>query len=91
MRRGTPAALADRLENGLVLVLGVTIAGGLGLLIGGARPGEMLHLVYAIVALGMLPTANHLARRADPRGRGAAGFIGGLITAVVILRLFQTG
>ncbi|HEY8868279.1 MAG TPA: hypothetical protein VIM30_02680 [Candidatus Limnocylindrales bacterium] len=91
LRNVPPGGPARTVENALVLALGVTIAGGLGILIGGARPAETLHMVYAVVALSILPTASYVARGTDPRRRGLAGFIAGLIALVVILRLFQTG
>jgi hypothetical protein len=82
---------AGRLEALLVLVLAVTIAGGLGLLMGGGRPRELLHFVYAVVALGVLPLVDSLSRRAGPRARGIATFAAALIALAVVVRLFQTG
>jgi hypothetical protein len=67
------------------------VAGGLGLLAGGGRPKEILHFVYAIVALGAVPVADSMARRSGPRRRGIASLIGALVALAVIARLFQTG
>ncbi len=39
-----------------VILLGMTAAGGLALLVGGQRPKEFLHLVYALLALGLVPS-----------------------------------
>jgi hypothetical protein len=86
--RGLPAA---RLERLVILALVVTVAGGLGLLAGGGRPREILHFVYAIVALGALAVADSIARRTGPRQRAIANLIGALVALVVISRLFQTG
>lgn len=72
-------------------MLVVTIAGGLGLLVGGGRPRELLHFVYAIVALGIVPVVDSLSRRAGPRPRGIATFAAALIALAVVVRLFQTG
>lgn len=69
----------------------MTIAGGLGLLAGSGRPREVLHFIYALVALGMLPVVDMLVRRAGPRGRAIATFAGAAIGLGVIVRLFQTG
>jgi hypothetical protein len=90
-RRSPPAASAERLEALLLLVLIVTVAGGLGLLLGGGQPREVLHFVYAVVALGVLPVVASLSRRAGPRARGIALFTAAQITLAVIARLFQTG
>ncbi len=90
-RRSPPGDIADRLETILLVVLVIAIAGGLGLLVGGARPQETLHFVYAIVALGALPIAGLLTKEASPRARGIAGVIGALVALVVVARLFGTG
>jgi hypothetical protein len=90
--RGAPRGLAaERLERLFVLALVVTLAGGLGLLAGGGRPREILHFVYAIVALGAVAVADSISRRAGPRQRAIATLIGALVALAVIARLFQTG
>jgi hypothetical protein len=86
-----PSPIAGRLEAILLIVLGATIAGGLGLLAGGERPREALHFLYAVVAIATLPVANSIARRFRPITQawvavGAAGVI-----LVVIARSFGTG
>jgi hypothetical protein len=91
MRRLPPGALASQLETIVLIVLVVAIAGGLGILVGGGRPAELLHFVYAIVAVGILPLADSLSRRAHPRTRGIATVLGAAVVFVVILRLFATG
>ena len=89
--RSPRGRLAERLETLFILALVVTVAGGLGLLAGGGRPREILHFVYAVVALGAVAVADSIARRTGPRQRGIATLIGALIALVVIARLFQTG
>lgn len=91
VRRVPPGRLASQLEAITLVALVVAIAGGLGLFVGGGRPAEPLHFVYAVVALGILPLADSLSRRAEPRTRGLATVIGALVVLVVILRLFATG
>jgi hypothetical protein len=86
--RGVPA---ERLERLFILALVVTVAGGLGLLAGGARPREMLHFVYAVIALGALAVAESISRRAGPRLQGIASVVGSLVALAVIARLFGTG
>ena len=90
-RRLPPGDIADRLEGILLVVLVIAIAGGLGLLVGGARPQELLHFVYAIVVLSALPIAGTLTKEASPRSRGLAGVVGALVALVVVARLFGTG
>lgn len=90
-RRSPRGLAAERLERLFVLALVVTVAGGLGLLAGGGRPREILHFVYAIVALGAVAVADSISRRAGPRQRGIASLVGALVALAVIARLFQTG
>ena len=90
-RRVPPSDLTDRLQALLLVLIGVTIAGGLGLLVGGSRPRETLHFVYAILAFAALPVAATLARGASPRTRGVVSLIGALVALVVVARLFGTG
>ena len=90
-RRSPPGDVADRLETNPAARAGLAIAGGLGLLVGGARPRELLHFVYAIVVLSALPIAGPLTKEASPRARGLAGVVGALVALVVVARLFGTG
>jgi hypothetical protein len=89
--RSPPSQWARQLQILLLLVMGVTIAGGLGLLAGGARPRELLHFVYATVALSVLPIIDWWSRRSMPRTRGIATVAAAVITLAVVVRLFQTG
>jgi hypothetical protein len=90
-RRSPRGLLAERLEALFILALVVTVAGGLGLLAGGGRPREILHFVYAVVALGAVAIADSIARRTGPRQRAIASLVGALVALAVIARLFQTG
>jgi hypothetical protein len=82
---------AERLGRLFILALAVTVAGGLGLLVGGGRPREILHFVYAIVALGALAVADSISRGAGHRLQAIASLVGALVALAVITRLFQTG
>lgn len=86
-----PGVLAARAFGGALLLLGLTAAGGLGTLVGGGRPHEGLHFLYAVLAFGAIPVASVLAGRAAPRGQATATLIGALIGLVLIVRLFMTG
>jgi hypothetical protein len=91
VRSTSPGDVTERLQQVFLIALVVTVAGGLGLLVGGARPREILHFIYAIVALGALAVADSLSRRATPRRRATASLIGAFVALAVIARLFQTG
>jgi len=82
---------ASRLQDIALLMLLITSAGGLGLLVGGARPREALHLVYAVVALGALPIAHATSTNWVPRRRALVYLVGTIITLAVVGRLLQTG
>jgi hypothetical protein len=69
----------------------MSIAGGLALLLGGRRPKEWLHLVYALLALALIPLADSLTVQASPRRRALARLLGALVAVGVIVRLFATG
>lgn len=86
-----PGTLAARSAGGVFLLLGVTAASGLGMFLGGARPHEWLHLLYALLASAAVPVASTLASRASLRGRALASAAGALIGLVLIVRLFMTG
>ncbi len=80
-----------RLQGLLLVALGVTAAGGLGLLLGGARPRELLHFVYAALAFGALPVAASISRSWRPSREPIVTLIAALVTAAAVLRLFGTG
>jgi hypothetical protein len=84
-------AAAARLDGLVLLLVAVTAAGGLGLLVGGARPRELLHFVYAMVALGALPISTSVSAHSEPRRRGIATAVAALVTLAAIARLFATG
>jgi hypothetical protein len=90
-RAASRGALGRRLEQLVQIAVAVAAAGGLGLFVGGARPAESLHFVYAVVALGATPVAASLSRRWQPRTQGATSAVAAAVVLVVILRLFQTG
>lgn len=90
--RGTPpAGWVERLDLVAIIVLLVTSAGGLGLLLAGPGPHEGLHVLYAVLAIGILPVADSLARNASARRRAAVTAVSAVIGLVLIGRLIQTG
>jgi hypothetical protein len=62
---------------------------GLVILATGGRPADRLHLLYALVALIVLPLARFWRVLAGRRSLAVG--IGGLVLAALVLRLFQTG
>ena len=66
------------------------VSGGLLLLIG-ARPGEALHLLYAVVALALIPLARSFLGRTSARAAAALLFAAFVVLGAVTYRLFATG
>ncbi len=91
VRARPPGRAAAAGSGAVAILLGMTAAGGLALLAGGQRPREFLHLVYALLAFGLVPLADSLVVQASPRRRALARLGGALVAGGVIARLFATG
>jgi hypothetical protein len=91
VRARPPGRVAAVGSGTVVVLLGMTAAGGLALLLGGQRPKEWLHLVYALLAFALVPLADSLAAQATPRRRAVARLLGALVALAVLARLFATG
>jgi hypothetical protein len=89
-RLGRPGRYAvDRVVlAAIVLILGAMVSGVL-LLLGESRPSDGLHLLYAGVALLVLPAVRFPAAFASRRGLAIG--VGGLVLVALVVRLAQTG
>ena len=90
VRRDAARATAKPLA--VAILLGVaTSAVGAAMLVLGERPREWLHYLYAGLTLTMLPYAT-VATTRWPRTRRAWTVAGvGLVTLVLVVRLYATG
>jgi hypothetical protein len=79
----------DRAILVALALVAVGILSGLVVLLTGGHPNDPLHLVYALVALLVLPAARFWSRL-GPHRNLALG-VGGVLLAALVLRLFQTG
>jgi hypothetical protein len=77
--------------NVALVLVGMTAAAGLALLVRGERPREWLHVLYALLAFGMVPAVDSVALRAGARAQGWARFAGAVVALAVAARLFATG
>lgn len=79
----------DRVILGVLLLLAIAVLSGLVILVTGARPHDPLHLLYAVLALLVLPVARFWDRLSDRRA--LAVVVGSVVIIALVLRLFQTG
>jgi hypothetical protein len=79
------------MESLTLVAIGVSAAGGLGILAAGGGPRELLHFVYPVFAFGTLPVVARIAAKWDPRRRGLATVLAAAVTFVVLARLAATG
>lgn len=86
-----PGPVASWVEALVLVFLGMTIAGGLGLLASGHRPHEGLHLLYAVLVFAAVPVAGRLSSQAGPRTRGLVTALAAVFALVLVARLFATG
>ncbi|NJD29925.1 MAG: hypothetical protein FIA92_16735 [Chloroflexi bacterium] len=69
----------------------VGAASGLFMLASGSRPADGLHLLYAVIAIALIPLARSFLGRARGRGAGALLLVAFLVLGAVVYRLFTTG
>ncbi len=80
----------ERFEAHVVALFIVAAVTGVGLLIAGGQPKEGLHLVYAAVAIGVIPLARSFVPPTDRRA-GIAALAVFVVLSFVLYRLFATG
>ncbi len=88
-RRQSGRLAADRVILAALALVAVGVVTGLVVLLTGGRPNDPLHLLYAVVALLVLPVARFWGRLG--RHRTLALGVGGVLLAALVVRLFQTG
>lgn len=88
---GRAFVVVEWLRRGAVMVAAAAVAIGALLFVTGARPGELLHLLYAVALIGILPLGASFAAEAPPGAR--AGVLAGAaaIGLILVWRLFATG
>jgi hypothetical protein len=86
-----PGRFSSAMSVLTLVVLGMTVAGGLAMLARGERPREFLHFIYAVVAFVLIPFADSVTVRAVPRRRAASRLLAAVVGIGVIARLFGTG
>lgn len=72
-----------------LVIVGAT--SGLLLLASGARPADAIHLLYAVIAIGLIPLARSFLGAASGRGRIALLLVAFVALGGILYRLFTTG
>ncbi len=85
------AGWLGRARQAVTVLLGLQLVVGMATFSAGYRPDDQLHLLYSLVAFGILPAAERFASEAPPKPRAAVLAIGGLLTLGVTWRLTGTG
>ncbi len=80
----------DRFGVGVTVVFLVGAIVGLAQLASGARPSEDLHLLYAAIAIGLIPLARSFVPTSSRHG-GWMRIAAYLVLGAVLFRLFTTG
>ncbi len=82
----------DRLVLVGIACVALTAVVGPALILTGKQPGDVLHFLYAAVALLALPIGRGVAGSVKtPRRRGAAIALAAIVMLGVLLRLYMTG
>lgn len=89
--RRAPGAAFERYQAAVVSVFVVAAASGLLLLLAGARPADGLHLLYAGVAIAVIPLARSFLGRARDRRATALLLVAFVVLGALTYRLFTTG
>lgn len=81
----------EQLQAAVVSLVIVAAASGLVLLATGSRPADGLHLLYALIAIGLIPLARSFLGRASGRRAAALLLVAFILLGAVVFRLFTTG
>lgn len=81
----------ERFQAGAVALLIVAGASGLLMLATGARPADGLHLLYAALAVALIPLARSFLGGADGRRTSAFLVVAFAVLGALVYRLFATG
>ncbi len=81
----------EQAQAAVVSIFIVTAVSGALLLLAGSRPAEGLHLLYALVALAIIPLARSYLGRRSNRGAAVLLLVALVVLGAVTYRLFTTG
>lgn len=90
-RAGRGRQLLRILRVTVGVVIGLEALLGAVLFVGGAAPAEVLHLLYGLAVLAVLPIAASFADEAPPRSRAGVMAAAALVQLLLIWRVYVTG
>lgn len=67
------------------------VLGGASVITAGELPADVLHILYGVLALGVLPGVAIISSGRDARARSIVAAIGAIVLVVLLARLLQTG
>lgn len=88
-RSGGPAF--ERFQAAIVSLLVIGAASGAILLVSGTGPTDALHLLYALIAIGLIPLARSFLGQVSDRGAAAVLLAAFVAIGAILYRLFTTG
>jgi hypothetical protein len=89
LRGGSP--IVEWLRRGMLTLVGIQVVIGAVVYLTGRRPHEELHLLYGLVALGVLPLGSSFAEEAPPGPRAGVLAVAGALLLGLGWRLAVTG
>lgn len=81
----------ERFQAAVVSLVIVGAASGLALVLFGARPAEGLHLLYAVIAVALVPLGRSFLGRASGRGASVLLLVAFVVLGAILYRLYTTG
>jgi hypothetical protein len=81
--------VAGALWTGLVVGLAAVL--GVGSAVANRAPRDFLHVVYGVLAVGVMPGAALASGGRSGQRQTVVWAIAGIVLVILILRLFQTG
>lgn len=91
LRRETGGPGFEQFQAAVVALVVIGAVSGLVMLPAGQRPADGLHLVYAVIAIGLIPLARSFLGRASGRRAALLLVAAFVVLGVVAYRLFTTG
>ncbi len=81
----------EQFQAAVVSLVIVGAASGLMLLVAGSRPADGLHILYALIAIALIPLARSFLGRMRGRGPSTLLLVAFVVLGAVVYRLFTTG